>query len=89
MASLDKQESVANNLYFPLTVSVKTPDGNILECRSYQQCNNPEEHVKLKLLPQERRPSPQYLYLSLKSLNDNINFFFLNKDINFHFFTEM
>ena len=61
MSNLDKQEGVADKLYFPLTVKVENSNGEVLECRTYQQCNNPEEHVKLKLLPTERRPSPKYL----------------------------
>ncbi|XP_033207643.1 gamma-glutamylcyclotransferase-like isoform X2 [Belonocnema kinseyi] len=68
---LDKQEGVADNIYFPLKVSVKTPEGQILDCRSYQQCNNPEKHINLKLLPEERQPSPQYLNVILKGAREN------------------
>lgn len=71
MSNLDDQEGVACGLYFPLSVEVKTPDGEILECRCYQQCNNPKDYVKLKLLPEERQPSPHYLNVILKGAREN------------------
>lgn len=61
MSTLDEQEGVADKLYFPLMVDVHTPSGNILNCRVYQQCNNPNENVNLCSLPKHRRPSPLYL----------------------------
>lgn len=63
MPTLDCQEGVADKLYFPFMVDVETPNGKILNCRVYQQCNNPKEHVKLRLLPHHRKPSPLYLYV--------------------------
>lgn len=66
MCTLDEQEGVANKLYFPLMVDIETPIGKVLKCRVYQQCKNPEEHVKLSLLPKCRRPSPLYLETILK-----------------------
>ena len=67
--TLDNQEGVADKLYFPLMVDIETLTGKILKCRVYQQCNNPNEHIKLRLLPKHRRPSPLYLYVNLILLN--------------------
>ncbi|XP_043508732.1 gamma-glutamylcyclotransferase-like [Frieseomelitta varia] len=61
ICTLDNQEGVADKLYFPLMVDIETLTGKILKCRVYQQCNNPNEHIKLHLLPKHRRPSPLYL----------------------------
>ncbi|XP_076680046.1 gamma-glutamylcyclotransferase [Andrena cerasifolii] len=71
MSTLDSQEGVANKLYFPLMVDVETSSGEILKCRVYQQHNNPGEHVKLRLLPNHRRPSPLYLETILKGAQES------------------
>ncbi|XP_054008333.1 gamma-glutamylcyclotransferase-like isoform X1 [Hylaeus anthracinus] len=71
MPTLDCQEGVVDKLYFPLMVDVETPDGNILNCRVYQQCNTPDNHVKLRLLPQHRRPSPLYIKTILSGAREN------------------
>lgn len=47
-------------------VDVETPNGTMINCRVYQQCNNPKEHVKLSELPLDRRPSPLYLNVILE-----------------------
>ncbi|CAD1480721.1 unnamed protein product, partial [Heterotrigona itama] len=61
ICTLDNQEGVADKLYFSLMVDIETPTGEILKCRMYQQCNNPNEHIKSCLLPKHRRPLPLYL----------------------------
>lgn len=71
MSTLDCQEGVADKLYFPLTVDVNTPSGTVLNCRVYQQCNNPAEHVNPCLLPSQRRPSPLYIETILKGGREN------------------
>ncbi|XP_078034016.1 gamma-glutamylcyclotransferase [Augochlora pura] len=71
LATLDHQEGVANKVYFPLMVDVETPDGQILNCRVYQQCDNPDEHVKLRLLPSHRKPSPLYINTILEGAKEN------------------
>lgn len=68
MCTLDNQEGVADKLYFPLIVDIETVTGKILKCRVYQQCKNPDEHIKLHLLPIHRRPSPLYLYVLFNSI---------------------
>ncbi|XP_076292780.1 gamma-glutamylcyclotransferase isoform X1 [Lasioglossum baleicum] len=71
MTTLDCQEGVADKLYFPLMVDVETPSGQIINCRVYQQCKDPDEHVKLRLLPNHRRPSPLYIETILKGAKEN------------------
>lgn len=68
MCTLDNQEGVADKLYFPLVVDIETVTGKILKFRVYQQCKNPDEHIKLHLLPIHRRPSPLYLYVIFNSI---------------------
>lgn len=60
--SLDRQEGVKNKIYFSKIVDVKTPEGLLLKCKVYQQCNNPVEHLRGELLPQDRRPSAAYRF---------------------------
>ncbi|XP_076626531.1 gamma-glutamylcyclotransferase [Colletes latitarsis] len=71
LPTLDCQEGVADKVYFPLMVEVETPNGNVLNCRVYQQCNNPDDHMKLRLLPSHRRPSPLYIETILKGAQEN------------------
>lgn len=71
MCTLDNQEGVADKLYFPLTVNIETPNGKLLKCRVYQQCNKPNEHLKLCTLPKHRRPSPLYLETILKGAKES------------------
>lgn len=80
MTTLDNQEGVADKLYFPLTVDIETINGELVKCRVYQQCNDPDECTKLRLLSKCRRPSPLYVYVQLDLLriccrtsNDNFN----------------
>ncbi|KOC68610.1 Gamma-glutamylcyclotransferase [Habropoda laboriosa] len=70
-STLDKQEGVADKLYFPLLVDVETSTGKLLRCRVYQQCNKPNEHLKLCTLPKHRRPSPLYLETILKGAKES------------------
>ncbi|KAG6794618.1 gamma-glutamylcyclotransferase [Apis mellifera caucasica] len=71
MCTLDNQEGVADKLYFPLVVDIETVTGKILKCRVYQQCKNPDEHIKLHLLPIHRRPSPLYLETIIKGAHES------------------
>ncbi|XP_020280416.1 gamma-glutamylcyclotransferase-like [Pseudomyrmex gracilis] len=71
LSALDRQEGVSNQIYRPLFVDVETPDGTIHNCRVYQQCDNPKEHVKPADLPTNRRPSPLYINLIVKGAEAN------------------
>ncbi|CAH0727468.1 unnamed protein product, partial [Brenthis ino] len=61
MPSLDWQEGVDTNWYFPKTVDIITPEGTTVQCRTYQQVVNPPLREPNEELPQERRPSSTYL----------------------------
>jgi gamma-glutamylcyclotransferase (GGCT)/AIG2-like uncharacterized protein YtfP len=63
LSTLDCQEGVQDNIYHAMFVDVETPDGGILNCRVYQQCDNPKKYVPLPDLPMDRKPSPLYLYI--------------------------
>ncbi|XP_039192208.1 gamma-glutamylcyclotransferase isoform X5 [Crotalus tigris] len=49
LCSLDRQEGVENGIYIPIEVTVRTQDGKIVKCRSYQM----NDYV-------HDLPSPQY-----------------------------
>lgn len=59
MASLDIQEGVHIDYYVPLIKEVETPDGQILECRTYQMTKIPVNAIKLSdsSNPDVRKPS--------------------------------
>lgn len=61
MTSLDDQEGVNKNIYFPLMVDVELPDGTLKKCRVYQQYEIPEPNLDIDKLPKERQPSAVYL----------------------------
>ncbi|XP_014366975.2 gamma-glutamylcyclotransferase [Papilio machaon] len=61
LKSLDWQEGVETNWYFPKIVKVVTPDGVDLECRTYQQTINPPPRTEGEEIPHDRRPSITYL----------------------------
>ncbi|XP_068626740.1 gamma-glutamylcyclotransferase-like [Battus philenor] len=61
LESLDWQEGVNTNWYFPKMVNVKTPNGSVLECRTYQQTINPPPRTDVEEIPFDRRPSITYL----------------------------
>lgn len=65
LSTLDCQEGVSDNIYRVMSVDVVTPSGITLNCRVYQQCDNPKEYIKPTDLPMDRRPSPLYLYILL------------------------
>lgn len=44
-----------------MTKNIETPTGEQIECRLYQQVNNPEESVKFEDIPIDRQPSRTYL----------------------------
>ncbi|KAG7210758.1 hypothetical protein KM043_012252 [Ampulex compressa] len=71
LETLDYQEGVADQIYFPRMVYVETPDEDVFECRVYQQCNKPQEYTELGLLPIHRRPSPLYIETLLKGAHEN------------------
>ncbi|XP_045771665.1 gamma-glutamylcyclotransferase-like [Maniola jurtina] len=61
MPALDRQEGVDTNWYFAKSVEVLTPEGETIECRTYQQTVNPPLRDADEELPLERRPSSTYL----------------------------
>ncbi|XP_018404373.1 PREDICTED: gamma-glutamylcyclotransferase-like isoform X2 [Cyphomyrmex costatus] len=71
LATLDCQEGIQNNIYHAMSVNVETPDGRTLNCRVYQQCNNPKEYIKPEEFPKDKRPSPLYLGTILKGAEEN------------------
>ncbi|XP_012533929.1 gamma-glutamylcyclotransferase-like isoform X2 [Monomorium pharaonis] len=71
LATLDCQESVQDNIYRAMSVNVETPDGRTLNCRVYQQCNNPKEYIKPEDFPIDKRPSPLYLNMILRGAEEN------------------
>lgn len=60
LATLDEQEGVAEKIYQPIMIDVKTPDDETVTCRSYKQTKI-LNYIVPKLMPLERRPSPLYL----------------------------
>lgn len=66
LPSLDKQEGVDTNWYFPKIVKVSTPDNEKVECRTYQQTVNPPVRGPHQDIPHDRRPSITYLNCILK-----------------------
>ncbi|KAL0901346.1 hypothetical protein ABMA27_006625 [Loxostege sticticalis] len=70
MPALDWQEGVDTNWYFPKTVEIITPDGEKLQCRTYQQTVNPPPCKKIEELPMERRPSSTYLECIINGANE-------------------
>ncbi|XP_050463249.1 gamma-glutamylcyclotransferase-like [Cataglyphis hispanica] len=71
LPTLDCQEGVQDNIYHVMSVNVETLNGTTLNCRVYQQCNNPKEYIKPADLPIDRRPSPLYLNMILKGAQEN------------------
>ena len=71
LATLDCQEGVQDNIYHAMSVNVETPGGRTLNCRVYQQCNNPKEYIKPEDFPIDKRPSPLYLYAIICNLKSN------------------
>ncbi|EZA55182.1 hypothetical protein DMN91_001351 [Ooceraea biroi] len=71
LSTLDCQEGVQDNIYHAMSVNVETCDGATLECRVYQQCDNPKERVQPVDLPMDRRPSPLYLDMIVKGAEEN------------------
>ncbi|XP_049879640.1 gamma-glutamylcyclotransferase-like [Pectinophora gossypiella] len=61
MPALDKQEGVESNWYFPKIVEIVLPEGTIVECRTYQQSNNPPVRGVGEDIPDERKPSKTYM----------------------------
>lgn len=61
LATLDYQEGVQDYIYHAMSVNVETPNGTTLNCRVYQQCNNPKEYINPDDYPMDKRPSPLYL----------------------------
>ncbi|CAH2005519.1 unnamed protein product [Acanthoscelides obtectus] len=59
--SLDRQEGVDANIYFPLEVEVESSDGKVMRARTYRETAEIKEYVDLSKLPAERQPSTIYL----------------------------
>ncbi|XP_023019379.2 gamma-glutamylcyclotransferase [Leptinotarsa decemlineata] len=59
LKNLDWQEGVHVNIYEPITVTVETPEGKLVECLTYQQVRCESEDT-LEYMP-ELKPSPAYL----------------------------
>lgn len=59
LASLDRQEGVHIDKYVPLIKEVHTPDGEVIECRTYQMIKTPTNAIDLHSpeIPHERKPS--------------------------------
>ncbi|XP_063616507.1 gamma-glutamylcyclotransferase-like [Cydia splendana] len=70
MPALDWQEGVETNWYFPKTVEITTPDGQTVECRTYQQTSNPPPREEDDEIPVDRRPSITYLNVILKGAEE-------------------
>ncbi|XP_074030739.1 gamma-glutamylcyclotransferase isoform X2 [Leptinotarsa decemlineata] len=70
LESLDRQEGVHANIYYPITVDVETPEGKVLQCRCYRQVGNADD-VNLENLPEERRPTPAYLETMIKGAEES------------------
>lgn len=60
VGSLDDQEGVSQGIYKKITLSVTTPEGNVVKCFSYQQ----PSHKKLGL------PSPHYLKVLIEGAQE-------------------
>lgn len=71
LATLDCQEGVQDNIYHAMSVNVEIPNGATLNCRVYQQCNNPKEYIKPDNYPMDKRPSPLYLSMILRGAEEN------------------
>ncbi|CAH0554567.1 unnamed protein product [Brassicogethes aeneus] len=71
MESLDRQEGVENNLYFPLNVELDTPEGKTVIARVYQQTKTPETLENIENLPDDRKPSAVYLGTILKGAEES------------------
>ncbi|KAG5884656.1 hypothetical protein JTB14_005400 [Gonioctena quinquepunctata] len=70
LESLDKQEGVHANIYYPINVDVRTSDGEVVKCRCYRQVGSAEE-VKLEDLPAERKPTPAYVDTMVKGAEES------------------
>lgn len=60
-----------NNIYFPLTVDVETPEGTLLQSRTYQQTAKFDSDPDLENIPEERRPSSVYLNTILNGADES------------------
>jgi len=60
--ALDEQEGVHQGIYHPLTVAVETIDGEVLECRTYQQSRDWE---------MDRRPSSVYKNVMIRGAREH------------------
>ena len=56
-----RQEGVNQNFYKVLMKQIETPTGEYIECRLYQQVENPVDLVNFEDIPLERQPSKTYL----------------------------
>lgn len=61
-----RQEGVDTNTYFPKTVTVFTPEGDNIACRTYQLTQIPPIRNNNEEPPSEKRPSITYLDCIIK-----------------------
>nr|CAD7601832.1 unnamed protein product [Timema genevievae] len=71
MPNLDRQEEVEQGVYFPLEVTVLTPSGEAVKCRSYQMCDVPCTYECGANLPMARRPSHTYLEVIIQGAQES------------------
>ncbi|KAL6262422.1 hypothetical protein P5V15_007508 [Pogonomyrmex californicus] len=71
LSTLDCQEGVQDKIYHAMQINVETPSGTTLNCRVYQQCDNPKEYIKPEDFPMEKRPSPLYINMILEGAKEN------------------
>nr|CAD7445126.1 unnamed protein product [Timema bartmani] len=71
MLNLDRQEEVEQGVYFPLEVTVLTPSGEAVKCRSYQMCDVPSTYECGTNLPMARRPSHTYLEVIIQGAQES------------------
>uniref|UniRef100_A0A1Q3FPQ2 gamma-glutamylcyclotransferase n=2 Tax=Culex tarsalis TaxID=7177 RepID=A0A1Q3FPQ2_CULTA len=71
LPDLDKQEGVHNQVYKALTLPVRTPSGETLECRVYQLVKNPAPlEVGEEERPFERQPSKTYMDVIIRGATE-------------------
>lgn len=65
-----RQEGVDTNWYFPKTVDIIIPDGETVQCRTYQQTINPPPRKEDEIISEDRRPSSTYLDCIIKGAEE-------------------
>lgn len=60
-----------NNIYLPLTVDIETPEGSLLQSRTYQQTAVFDSDPDIENIPEDRRPSAVYLHTILNGADES------------------